>query len=450
MAIQIRQHDWAEFIRQNPFTQVLLSAISVLIGYVHLQRVDDSPLVLHPALTIAGFLFAFLRTWLAIKEEAETSEAWEIVDRYSTGWQRFANVALETPWVLIIVILPFTSISVQILLIAAGIFYVIDFWWNHMFAAALREYYYEQCYGKGQREHCPVMAYFVLRNKLSATCGSIALFGTAIIWPLVAHGREEAVLPIGLAILVALILIEGVIGIWLSLDFRYLGRMVDDLDIGYIERVFSEVETLYEDSFDAEERYESVESMRGKGCKVLVARRLGKTSRAGSHDNGEVVGFAVYEFSEPFAFLWYLAVKVQYQNLGVGSAIVKRVLEDIATDKCAVRYAMFEVGHHMENYDKLVSFYRRLGAYRLRGLEYVRPASFKYGAPREGRETLRYDVMFFRVAGEIDQTLLKQGVQAMVADATWKANDQRLERLIASLDDMFIQPPDAPASDNDD
>jgi len=80
--IKVLPHDWSAFVDRNLFEQVLVSAAGVPITYLLVSGGDSQPgwLSLNPLLSFLCFGFAFLRVWKSAKEEAETLNAWEILE----------------------------------------------------------------------------------------------------------------------------------------------------------------------------------------------------------------------------------------------------------------------------------------------------------------------------------------------------------------------------------
>lgn len=197
---------------------------------------------------------------------------------------------------------------------------------------------------------------------------------------------------------------------------------------------------IHEEAFPPPERQYSIEYMleragRGDGLMRIVEL------------DGRPVGYAYLELAPQaaIAFLWYIAIEAALRSRGLGGKAVADTLEMLRRDHPELRYAFFEVGRP----DDAVSpqqadidrrrreFYRRLGAYWVRGVDYVIPAA------DDPNDSVAYDPMFFALRDTDDREAVESAVALMASDTyADRPDDPRWKRLRDSLTRAVIVPPD--------
>jgi ribosomal protein S18 acetylase RimI-like enzyme len=127
---------------------------------------------------------------------------------------------------------------------------------------------------------------------------------------------------------------------------------------------------LYERAFPPEERVppeEHLQELRPGSQATLLA----------AEDEAEkLVGLARYDLYEHAAYLYYLAVDEAVRSLGVGSAMYREILRQLAEGAPGLAAMVFEVERpdhaaDAELAERRIRFYQRLGAGLLRGIHYV-------------------------------------------------------------------------------
>lgn len=135
--------------------------------------------------------------------------------------------------------------------------------------------------------------------------------------------------------------------------------------------------TLYETAFPPEER-------------LLIADIMAsiKNKARGVEDNNRIIavtadnkflGLAMWTMFAHIktAAMWYLAIKDEFRNSGIGSAVYNRVVADMRAS--GAERLIFEVEvpeeqnskEHRQIAERRIGFYRRLGARLLEGIHYM-------------------------------------------------------------------------------
>jgi GNAT superfamily N-acetyltransferase len=146
-----------------------------------------------------------------------------------------------------------------------------------------------------------------------------------------------------------------------------------------------------------------------------------------------VAGYMFLELSDDpaTAFLWYFAIDERLRGRGVGAQAMKDTLQKVRRAYPSVRYLFFEVhtpsdaGHNSSLDRRRIEFYRRLGAYWVRGTDYRIPAA------DDPERSLSYDPMFFSLDGQVDPTEVRQAIALMARDNFEdRPDDPRWQRLL--------------------
>ena len=162
---------------------------------------------------------------------------------------------------------------------------------------------------------------------------------------------------------------------------------------------------------------------------------------------GRAAGYLYLEFApdQTTAFLWYFAVDAEMRNRGVGRLAMIDTLELLRREHASVRYLMFEVrdvehddgSHGRPTARSSVDFYRRLGAYVVRGIDYRLPAA------DDATRSVTYDPMFFVLNGPPDPSEVRERVLLMASDNfDTDPDDPRWITLQRSGPVTILPPPD--------
>lgn len=195
---------------------------------------------------------------------------------------------------------------------------------------------------------------------------------------------------------------------------------------------------IHNAAFPPEERYwpfERIFEWVGlEGVELWILRR-----------NGEAGGYITLQEvpADKIVYLWYLAVAPGFGNAGLGAFGIRAVLKDFAARPAPPVAAFFDArapegdDATAKNIYRLrrLEWYRRLGAYWLKGLDYPAVA-----ANDAGEEYPCY-ILFFPIAGMPDDALIRLGAIAIAAYFFAPDDPHRL-RLVKSFETMEVLAPD--------
>jgi ribosomal protein S18 acetylase RimI-like enzyme len=170
---------------------------------------------------------------------------------------------------------------------------------------------------------------------------------------------------------------------------------------------------IHEAAFGPDERQYSMDYMLERAGRRDTILRL---IREGHRPCGYV--YLELESQSSAAFLWYMAVDASLRNHGIGRRAVIDTLDMLRREYPGLRYVMFEVHRPQEYGDperraldsRLIEFYRRLGAYLVRGIDYRIPAA------DDPSRSVTYDPMFFILSGDLDPEEVRERVLLMASD----------------------------------
>jgi ribosomal protein S18 acetylase RimI-like enzyme len=201
------------------------------------------------------------------------------------------------------------------------------------------------------------------------------------------------------------------------------------------EYICEELERMHNEAFPPEEQHFTadffIEENGRDGYHLWLARL-----------KGALIGYSFLQIivEHKIAVIWYMAVDKKWRNHGMGREMVQGLIKEMESDPAPVRY-MFLESRTPENdapsgdFDRRrLAFYRSLGAHWIRGVDYAIPS---YTDPRQ---SIRYELMFFPIAGQINDGRVKQAIRR-IADDAYTVGDPRAARFEKSLADMYIQPP---------
>jgi GNAT superfamily N-acetyltransferase len=197
---------------------------------------------------------------------------------------------------------------------------------------------------------------------------------------------------------------------------------------------------IHDEAFAPDERQYSMDHMLERsGHADRILRIIELDQRA--------VGYAYLELAPraASAFLWYVAVSAELRGRGIGRMAIDDTLLMLRREHPELRYALFEVARPVRPEDpaeptedrRLLEFYRRLGAYWVRGVDYVIPSA------DASSRSVAYEPMFFVLAGTIDGSEIRRAILVMAEDNYEdRPDDPRWIRLQRSVEHATITPPD--------
>jgi len=203
----------------------------------------------------------------------------------------------------------------------------------------------------------------------------------------------------------------------------------------------SRLRALHEAAFPLAERQYSMQDMLGRAGERNCIFRIVTLGQ-------DVAGYLYLELSPETAtaFLWYFTIDAALRNRGIGRLAIRDTLEMLRREHPDLRYAMFEVhkplaadqaGRDLDL--RRIHFYRGLGAFLVRGVDYRIPAA-------DDRErSLTYEPMFFALHDSFDRTEIGVSIVAMARDNfESRPDDPRWLRLRKSIGRMTIVAPADP------
>ncbi len=133
--LRLSPFDWSGFVADNFSLSFLAGTAGAGIGVVAIDAATlPRWMVFSVALTLLSLVLAFTRVWKTIREEHETSSLWEqLVPEVSPRGATMGNVrdaVFEVPYVLAILVLPFSVVLFQAFGACLLLFYVCDNYYN--------------------------------------------------------------------------------------------------------------------------------------------------------------------------------------------------------------------------------------------------------------------------------------------------------------------------------
>ena len=441
--------DWSAFVELNLFEQVLLSAIGVPITYwLSTESLPNAKwLVLDPYLTIVCFYCAFMLVWKMSVEEHESSEASEMICDYLPQLLKVMDLILVVPYLFLVFLLPFFSVAYQFFIISLVAFYLvwIGYGWLTLKAVAL----YDESVDRpdSQAEACPVENYFKRRQTISSACLAVVILGASFSWYFTSTGSFGAVLIVGFVSVSMIIVAEGIVEPIINFRFHYedyppaserIEMITVDQQMELDGHSVEALKRIHNEAFPPEEQKMSINSMLedvGSSNCFLRAVRL----------DGAIIGYLFFEvrISSRLAFLWYFAIDKRWRSQGIGEKTVHILLTELENWPTPIRYALLECRSPTPSSDqhnwetRRIKFYRRLGAYWLRGLEYRVPS-----ATDPTTTFLSYDVMLFCITKRVRRREIAAAVMEM-AEPLGKKQPGIYQDLQRSLSSLIIQSPPA-------
>ena len=484
--------DWEGFVKNGAlFVNLVGGAVATAIVLTSPSSLPDWMIHSEPLLFLSLPL-AFARVWKTAREEFETSALWgRLSDELSprgSGMGGVLDLVFEVPYIFSMVFLPASVVSLQTFVVCLALFYVSDNYYNLAFVRRmaadrsvgpqagpkpiaaprrntrraagriLRRFTFGRIepalalLGEGletavpiRRSHAnsidvEVLTHFFGRRVLFDRIAIWLLAGTSI---LVVLGPPERAKLAGIVVVAILLAMEVIAEPFRSLGVQYesdgthgdlllwtapAGTKLDDGSFAALERIHKEAFPPAEQQLTADFMLANT----GRhGYRLLVLTERAKRSNA-----HELAGYLFFEARPELevAFFWYLAVDEKRRGQGLGHEMLELALE-VVGDRWPSIQAVF-----LEADAKLVEYYRRLGFWWVKDVEYKIPDNC------DRDRSLRYNPMFYPLHGsdEIDTAFVKEAVRAMAADSFENApGDQRLKDLDTSLANMSLAAPEA-------
>jgi ribosomal protein S18 acetylase RimI-like enzyme len=309
--------------------------------------------------------------------------------------------------------------------------------------------------------------YFLGRSRLNTLLMLILIATLTLITVQSLNGQDGSAFIVALAGLVFVGIAE-----WIFEPLRNLSDEAWPEDVGIlaIEDLagLEEISTttreqlarIHSGAFPKEERqYEMAEMLDKIGRRDSLFRLI--------TEDGDAVGYIFMEFAQDprYGFLWYFAIDPLRRNLDIGEKALANTIERLRQTHPDLKYLLFEVHASRATtddragpdlYDRLRMFYRRSGAYLVRGIDYQIPAAGQdLNAKKRASEPIEYVAyhpMFFALADEIDLAEIRAGVLLMAADEYTDIKDDDTWRSMAADTEIVIVPPPVyltPAADSD-
>ena len=199
--------------------------------------------------------------------------------------------------------------------------------------------------------------------------------------------------------------------------------------------VRDELERIHNEAFQPEERHFSVgffiKNNRQKGFELWIAKMKDVT-----------IGYAFFQIIKRsrIAVFWYMAVDNKWRNRGLGREIIRRILKDLKSRSIAIYYFILE-SRTPDNSEsgssfnrRRIAFYRSLGAYWIRNLDYT------IASNTDPNASIRYELLFFAIGNEVESEGVNRALKDF-AEIGYDNSDSRKAKFINSLEEMYIQPP---------
>jgi GNAT superfamily N-acetyltransferase len=314
-----------------------------------------------------------------------------------------------------------------------------------------------------------LMRYFGRRARLDTFAIWLLLGAFAAVTVLIASGRRDFALGASLVAVAALLVMELVVEPFRALGVQSQAAQEGTADTGgelllwtvprgaNLDDSVSALREIHERAFLPPERQYDVDDMltrtgrRGFSLLVLTERE----ERTMAH---VVAGYLFLEARprRDVAFLWYVAISEHRRGHGLGHTLVSLALDEVHDRWPSVRAVFLETSRPAsgEREDapseemRRVRFYRDIGFWWVRGLEYEIPAE---GDPQK---SLRYDPMFHALREapqDIGHRFVREAVLEMARDnfstrRRWpvtgkQPDDPRWKKLVASTDEVFRMGP---------
>jgi ribosomal protein S18 acetylase RimI-like enzyme len=487
--------DWAPLVRRGFFQGLITAYVGAGLGLIlfETQGMRATSLVLVDVwLSVFCAVIAFVRVWKSIREEGETADQWD--DVIQSKFDRVLDRIFEIPYLFTITVLPFAAIAPQAFIAMLAVFYFVDNHYNADLARGAAGLMRGDSSGRAARQLSPWQTAVAYARAIAAAAGRSFLLirRTAL-----RHGRDTVMVDffvrrsrinsalmavLGVAFLLSLFFMAAAqrslatdvcfaalaLALVTELFIEPLRNLPDDVwlesrGVVAIERVDdpdkltpSEIRRLadiHQEAFGpAERQYEMEDMLRRVAAGGGVLRVITQDQIP--------IGYQYLEQAADsrFVFLWYFAVDSVRRNGGIGAKAFRNLVELVRSEYPAARYLMFEVhrsGMHGgldgdDVYSRLIYFYRRLGSYLVRGIDYRLPAA----NDETGAASVDYRPMFVPLTGEPDLVEVREGVLAMASDEYGPDHDDpRWLAMTRTAEIDVIPPPEilsgTPAADSD-
>jgi ribosomal protein S18 acetylase RimI-like enzyme len=499
----LSEFSWDGFVRNGGLFVNLVGG--ALAGGIVLTTPDSLPkwMISSVGLLFLSMALAFTRVWKTAREERETSGLWDRLGEISprgSGMEQVKDAVFEIPYLFSMVFLPASVVSLQTFAGCLLLFYVADNYYNIALVRGIAD---DRESPRGAANRIAATARRLRRaagRALRRIAGgriepALALIGSALgtafsipsprassidrvilvryfrrraqldriaIWllagclALAAAGSREWAGTAGILIVVTLLVMELVVEPFRAVGLHYqadesgepAGPSGDEPPAGLLmwtappggeldDESVTALHRIHEEAFPPAERQYDIRFMlhnTGRhGFRLLVL-----TEPAGPTGAHGVVGYVFVQARPDLetAYLWYLAIDSGRRGHGLGRRMVRLALEAVRDGWPSIRAVFLEAGPGPRR------FYRGLGFWWVRGLDYLIPAE---GDPAR---SLAYDPMYLPLRGsadDLDDRFVRQAVLEMARD-NFRARhgDQRWKDLRASTNRMRRVSPGSP------
>jgi ribosomal protein S18 acetylase RimI-like enzyme len=501
--LRLSEFSWDGFVRNGGLFVNLVGG--ALAGGIVLTTPDSLPrwMISSVDLLFLSMALAFTRVWKTAREERETSGLWDQLGATSprgSGMDQVKDAVFEIPYLFSMVFLPASVVSLQTFAGCLLLFYMADNYYNIALirgVAAGRESRREVAASvditarrlrraAGRRIHRftggrmgPVLsllgsglgtafsipdphaqsidrAVLVRYFRRRAQLDRLAIWLLAGCLALASVGSRDWAGAAGTLVVLALLVMELVVEPFRTLGLHYQADEAgdpslpgdDEASAGLLlwtappggeldDESVTALRRIHEEAFPPAERQYDVPFMlhaTGRhGFRLLLLTQ--PVGPVGAH---VVVGYVFLQARPDLetAYLWYLAIDSERRKRGFGRTMVKLALESVLDGWPSIRAVFLESGPGPRR------FYRDLGFWWVRGLDYVIPAE---GDPAR---SLGYDPMYLPLHGsddDLDDRFVSEAVLEMARDNfRARRDDPRWKNLRESASRMRRVSPASP------
>jgi len=493
--LRLSVFDWSDFVGGSFFVSIASGAVVTGLALANPELLPAWMVRSVPLQVVSVFLAA-VRKWKTAREEREAGGLWgqvgESVSLRGAGIGQVKDAVFEIPYVLSIALLPASAVSLQTFVVVLGLFYVTDNYYNLALVRGIGGERSVQLFAGlrwlrrvpaalGHRLPGAVSSGFALLGAaLETSCSTVVDRPTTIdrvvlvrfigrrarldtiailLLALVALsllGPSDVAILVGTVVVAALLVLELFVEPFRGFGVQYENKEDKDdeaaKDSGQPKD--AQVETLlwavphrakldrhslatlrsiHDEAFAPAERQYTIERMTDAAASNESLMLL--------TDGTEVVGYLFLEVRRPHevAYFWYLAIDEAKRARGLGTSMVEHTFDVVRDRWPACRAVFLETAHPSDLDDstsdemRRVTFYRRLGFWWVRGVDYEIPAA---DAPKDLSKSLRYDPMFFPLKGDgedLDDAFVRTATIEMARDNFRRgATDPRWDALNAS------------------
>lgn len=473
----LQEFDWTGLVQGHFFESMLVGIVGTVVALVTIQRegvIFHQLVIIDPFLSALCVLLAFTRVWKTVREEHETCPIWDSVTAENDDNAAILDRVFEVPYLFSILLLPLAAVAPQLFMFILFVFYASDNFYNAGLAlgdqansspgeqsyrqalwTAIKRITWLKTDGAEGDSRDRMVEYFRRRSHYDSRLMGILLLTIVAVTVLRGIGWFEAAWLSATMVLTSILMFELFIEPRRNEGMVFVPESEGALRVISIETVRTrasaadigdELTAIHEEAFEAAEQHYSMDHM------LAQIESDDSIFRVVSL-HGHAVGYLYLELVErsETAFLWYFAIASEHRSGGLGGMAITDTLELLRRDHQTLRYVFFEVhkpaadedyyGGHDDS--RRIRFYRRLGAYWIRGVDYRIPA-----ANDDSRAvSIEYDPMFFVLRGALHEPEVRQRI-AMMAEDNFEDDpkDERWTSLKESLTSATILAPTDPVA----